>query len=77
MPRTFTPDELSTFTHADLDRLSPADRRAFFLASARATDPRYPWHLDTGDTAAPVFLEDFIQGDYDLVDSRRRFELGE
>ena len=76
-PRAFTPKELRTMTEATLATLSPADRRAFFLAAARATDPRYPWPLDTGDTAPKVFLEDFIQGDYDQIDSRRRFEFGE
>lgn len=72
--RTFTPHELATLTAAQVEALAPADRSAFFLASARATDPFYPWHLDT---APKVFLEDFIQGDYERIGAVRRHELGD
>lgn len=74
-PRTFTPTELATLSAEQVEALPPADRQAFFLQAARATDPFYPHHLE--DTAPRVYLEDFIQGDYDLVDTNRRFELGE
>ena len=75
MPRAFTLTDLTTLTQAEVEALSAPSRAAFHLAFARAFDLRYPWHID--DTAPPVYLEDYIQGDYDLVGSNRRFELGE
>lgn len=75
-PRTFTPHDLATLTAAQVEALPPADRRAFFIASAKATDPFYPHHLEHGSFDGLTARQP-IEGDYDRIGSNRRFELGE
>jgi hypothetical protein len=67
MPRTFTRVELtSTITSAMYDAMSAEDREAFDLQLTA---------LWIGDTAAADAR--YLQGDYDQVGSRRRYEIGE
>lgn len=73
LPRTFTPHDLAILTADQVEALPPADRRAFFIASAKASDPFYPHHLERASTVSDTY----VAGDYDLVGSNRRFELGE
>lgn len=81
-PRTFTPHELAALTSDQVEALPPADRKAFFLASARATDPFYPFHLEGAGAGMPIRLPDLsidhdLTRDLDPIASGRRFEIGE
>lgn len=82
LARTFTPHELATLTSAQVEALPPLDRQAFFLASAKATDPFYPFHLEGAGAGIPIPLPDLsvdrdLTRDLDPIASGRRFEIGE
>lgn len=65
MPRIFTQAEIASTTigqYNQLTRTKQADwERAWWAA---VSEPQ-------------VLLSDYLQGDYDKIDSNRRFELGE
>jgi hypothetical protein len=64
-PHTFTPAELCAVTLDQLAAFDPATRAAFERAYwAAISEP-------------PVALAQYVAGDYDLIGSNHRFELGE
>lgn len=64
-PRTFSRTQVATLTTTEFNALSPADKGAFEAA----------YWLTIAEP--PVHLAAFVAGDYDLISSNRRFELGE
>lgn len=64
-PRTFSRTEVATLTTDEFNALSPADKGAFEAA----------YWLTIAEP--PIDLSSFVTGDYDLIGSNRRFELGE
>lgn len=64
-PRAFTRHELSTLTTDQYAALSPADKAIFEVAYWLAI------------AEPPVYLAQYVAGDYDMIDSNRRFGLGE
>jgi len=64
MPRHFTTFELSIFDYADLERMGAEDRKTFYTQQAFAFDPK-------------LQPDRYLDGDYDWIGSRKRFEYGE